>query len=116
VIHTKGWPRSLIGLEWHSEIPGCLTKNAFENKVIHTLHFSEKQANTPPLPGEPSGVTTWRFITTATGPTRPRCRICTGEDGRFLNNFEMTSPRQHGCCKRQLTVWSAPTMVVPVGL
>jgi hypothetical protein len=42
VIHTKGWPRSIIGLKWHSEIPGCPTKNAFENKVIFTRHFSEK--------------------------------------------------------------------------
>ena len=34
-IHTKGWPRSTIGLEWHSEIPEVPTKNAFENKVIY---------------------------------------------------------------------------------
>jgi hypothetical protein len=39
-IHTKGWPRSSIGLEWHSEIPGCPTKNAFENKVIETYVWS----------------------------------------------------------------------------
>jgi len=43
-------------------------------------------------------------------------RIRAAEDGRLLNNFEMTTPRQRGCCKRQLTVRVAPRMVGLLGL